>query len=144
MNSPSLTELAIEAHGGLDRWRRFKTVSARLLNGGALWSLKHQGGVLDDVRVTRYLWASHWPFTAPNLRTSFKPDRVAIEITEGQTVEELLQPRESFKGHAVDTPWTRLQLAYFVGYAILTSLTFGGVGSAGMGHYYTKDRALTC
>ena len=125
MNSPSLAELAIEAHGGLDRWRRFKTVSARLLNGGALWPLKHQGGVLDDVRVRVDLceeWASHWPFTAPNLRTSFKPDRVAIETTEGQTVEELLQPRESFKGHAVDTPWTRLQLAYFVGYAMWTYL----------------------
>ena len=67
-------------------------------------------------------WASHRPFTAPNLRTSFKPDRVAIETTEGQTVEELLQPRESFKGHAVDTPWTRLQLAYFVGYAMWTYL----------------------
>ena len=53
MNSPSLAELAIEAHGGLDRWRRFKTVSARLLNGGALWPLKHQGGVLDDVRRPR-------------------------------------------------------------------------------------------
>jgi hypothetical protein len=51
MNSPSLAELAIEAHGGLDRWRRFKTVSARLLNGGALWPLKHHGGVLDDVGV---------------------------------------------------------------------------------------------
>ena len=34
----------------------------------------------------------------------------------------LLQPRESFKGHAVDTPWTRLQLAYFVGYAMWTYL----------------------
>jgi hypothetical protein len=61
-----------------------------------------------------------------------------LKTTEGQTVEELLQPRESFKGHAVDTPWTRLQLAYFVGYAMWTYLTFGGVGSAGMEHYYAK------
>jgi hypothetical protein len=46
--------------------------------------------------------------------------------------------RNAFKGHAVDTPWTRLQLAYFVGYAMWTYLTFGGVGSAGMEHYYAK------
>jgi hypothetical protein len=44
MHSLSLAKLAIEAHGGLDRWRRFKTVSARLHNGGALWPLKHQQG----------------------------------------------------------------------------------------------------
>jgi hypothetical protein len=125
MNSLSLDKLAIDAHGGLDRWRRFKTVSARLLNGGALWPLKHQQGVLDDLRVRvdlRNEWASHWPFTAPNLRTSFQPHRVAIETTEGQPVEELLQPRDSFKGHSVDTPWTRLQLAYFVGCAMWTYL----------------------
>ena len=96
MHSLSLAKLAIEAHGGLDRWRRFKTVSARLLNGGALWPLKHQQGVLHEVRVDlRSQWASHWPFTAPNLRTSFQPHRVAIETTEGQTLEELLQPRDS-------------------------------------------------
>jgi hypothetical protein len=37
-------------------------------------------------------------------------------------VEELLQPRDSFKGHSVDTPWSRLQLAYFAGYAMWTYL----------------------
>jgi hypothetical protein len=39
-----------------------------------------------------------------------------------KTVEELLQPRDSFKGHSVDTPWSRLQLAYFAGYAMWTYL----------------------
>jgi hypothetical protein len=28
-------------------------------------------------------------------------------------VEELLRPRDSFKGHSLDTAWNRLQLAYF-------------------------------
>jgi hypothetical protein len=125
MKTLSLGKLAIAAHGGLDRWRKFKTVSAKLTNGGALWPLKHQQGVIDDVHVRvdlRKEWASHWPFGAPNLRTSFQPDRVAIETTEGQSVEELQMPRDSFKGHVVDTPWTRLQLAYFAGYAMWTYL----------------------
>jgi hypothetical protein len=94
-------------------------VTARLLNGGILWEHKQQGGILDDVRVRvdlRREWASHWPFGAPDLRTSFHPHREAIETTDGQPVEELLQPRDSFKGHSFDTPWTRLQFAYFVGY----------------------------
>ena len=45
----SLLQLTIDAHGGLERWRRFEHVSARLRNGGVLWALKQQQGVLDDV-----------------------------------------------------------------------------------------------
>src|SRR5437868_6584009 len=35
-------------------------------------------------------------------------------------IEELLQPRSSFKGHDFETPWTDLQLAYFVRCAMWT------------------------
>jgi hypothetical protein len=48
---------------------------------------------------------------------------VAIETTDGRVVEERLQPRDSFGGHRVDTPWDPLQLAYFAGYAMWTYLT---------------------
>ena len=109
-----LATLAIGAHGGLDRWRRLKTVSARLLQGGVLWRLKSQDGVLDDVHLTvdlRKEWASHRPFGQPNRRSSFQPDRVAIETSDGNVVEERANPRESFKGHKFDTPWDSLQLA---------------------------------
>lgn len=125
MKPGSLAQLAIDAAGGLDRWRRFGNVSARQLTGGVLWPLKHQQGVIDDTHVRvnlRKEWASHQPFGAPNLRTTFQPHRVAIETTEGQTVGELLRPRDSFKGHSLDTPWSRLQLAYFAGYAMWTYL----------------------
>ena len=47
-----LLKTAIEAHGGLARWNKLETVSARLTQGGALWTLKGQPGVLDDVFVT--------------------------------------------------------------------------------------------
>lgn len=121
-----LVQLTIAAHGGFERWRRFQHVSAHLRNGGVLWPLKHQPGVLDDVNVRVALhreWASHSPFLQPNLRTSFEPHRVAIETTDGRVVEERLQPRDSFMGHGVDTPWDQLQLAYFAGYAMWTYLT---------------------
>ena len=35
-----LLETVIEAHGGLERWGQLHTVSARLVQGGALWALK--------------------------------------------------------------------------------------------------------
>lgn len=125
MKLSSLAQLTIDAAGGLDRWRQYETVSARLLTGGVLWPLKRQQGVLDDVRVRvglRKEWASHRPFGALGLRMSFEPYRVAIETAEGRHVEELPRPRDSFEGHSLETPWSRLQLAYFAGYAMWTYL----------------------
>jgi hypothetical protein len=120
-----LATLAMDAHGGLDRWRQLKRVSAHLSQGGLLWDLKGQHRVLDDVNVEvdlRKEWASHRPFAQPNRHSSFEPDRVAIETSDGHVVEERRNPRESFKGHTLDTPWDTLQLAYFAGYAMWTYL----------------------
>ena len=114
---------AIGAHGGLDRWRQLKTVSARLLQGGVLWTLKGDPATLRDVHVTldlRKEWASHRPFGQPDRHTSFQPGRVAIETNDGDVVEERFNPRESFRGHVFETPWDRLQLAYFAGSAMWT------------------------
>jgi hypothetical protein len=115
----------MEAHGGLDRWRQFKSLSAHLSQGGALWTLKGQEGTLKDVHVTvgtRSEWAEHSPFRQVNQHTSFTPDRIAIESSEGDTLRERVNPRESFKGHTLETPWDDLQLAYFAGYAMWTYL----------------------
>jgi len=122
----NLLETVIEAHGGLERWSQLETVSARLVQGGALWALKGQPGVLDDVFVTASLHeerVSHHPFGAPDRRSAFTPERVAIETDKGDLVEALDQPRASFAGHTLETQWTTLQLAYFVGTAMWTYLT---------------------
>jgi hypothetical protein len=37
-----LLKTVIEAHGGLERWNQLDSVSARLIQGGALWALKGQ------------------------------------------------------------------------------------------------------
>jgi hypothetical protein len=89
-------------------------------------SIKGQEGVLADVFARANLHQereSHHPFGAPDRRSSFTPQRVAIETTAGDVVEELDQPRASFAGHTLETPWTTLQLAYFVGTAMWTYLT---------------------
>ena len=63
----ALLDELITAHGGLPRWNELDRVSARLVQGGALWAIKGQGGVLDEV----YAWVSlhearesHHPFGA--------------------------------------------------------------------------------
>lgn len=121
-----LLHTVIEAHGGLERWNELDAISARLVQGGALWGLKGQQGVLDDVFVRAGLHEqreSHHPFGAPGLRSAFGRERVAVETTSGDVVEALDEPRASFAGHALETPWTSLQLAYFAGTAMWTYLT---------------------
>jgi hypothetical protein len=58
---------------------------------------------------------SHIP--GPAWHTAYSPDRIAIETGNGDVVEELYNPRASYAGHAWETPWSNLQLAYFTGYA---------------------------
>src|SRR3989442_12473412 len=121
-----LLETVLDAHGGLPRWTQLETVSAHLVQGGALWALKGQPGVLDDVFVRARLHeerVSHHPFGAADRRSAFNPERVAIETGDGLLVEGLERPRTSFAGHTLETPWTKLQLAYFVGTAMWTYLT---------------------
>jgi hypothetical protein len=121
----SLAKLAIDAHGGLGRWEQFQTVSADLVQGGALWQLKGQAGTLDKTNVTvglRSEWAAHSPFGKARRRSKFEPGRVALEAADGTVLEELREPRKSFAGHTLETPWSELQLAYFAGCAMWTYL----------------------
>lgn len=116
----------VDAHGGLDRWNQLGSVSARLGHGGVLWPFKGQAGVLDDVYVTASLHeerVSHHPFGAADRHSAFTPERVAIETDAGDVVEAMDQPRASFADHALETQWSTLQLAYFVGTAMWTYLT---------------------
>lgn len=116
----------LEAHGGLSRWNEFSRVEARIATGGRLWALK--GQPQDDTPrlmsvALRTQWASVQPFGAPDQKTDFTPDRVAVEKLDGRVVADLRSPRDSFAGHALETPWTPLQRAYFNGYALWNYLT---------------------
>src|SRR5690242_8209772 len=93
-----LAQFAIEAHGGLERWNRFGTVSAHLIQGGVFWGIKGKAGILGDVTVKIDLHderVSHWPFGSPDRRSRFEPQRVALENANGEVIEELPQPRSS-------------------------------------------------
>ncbi|MGK5441099.1 hypothetical protein ACSNN7_04595 [Micromonospora sp. URMC 105] len=121
-----LLEQVIAAHGGMQRWNELTSVSARVRGGGALWGLKGQEGVLDDVVTQAELHrqvARTTPFGRPDLRSVVTSDRVVIETGTGEVVEERDRPRDSFAGHEIATPWDRLHLAYFNGYAMWNYLT---------------------
>jgi len=122
----ALLYAVLAAHGGLDRWRQFSSMEATIVTGGKLWEIKGQPQDPAPRRMTVALhreWASVQPFGAPDQKTDFTPQRVAIEKLDGRVVAERLSPRESFAGHELTTPWDPLQRAYFNGYALWTYLT---------------------
>lgn len=117
---------ALEAHGGIARWNAFSTVRAQIVTGGGLWALKglnqDPAPRMETVSL-RDEFASVSHFGQPNWRTNFRPDRVAIETLDGEVVRERKNPRASFYGHTMNTPWDALHRAYFNGYALWTYLT---------------------
>jgi len=121
-----LAKAALEAHGGVERFKQFDTVSVDIVSGGGLWPLK---GLIQDATPRKMIaslteeYASVAPFGQPNWRTSFRAGRVAIETTDGEVVKEALNPRGAFDGHVMNTPWNPLHRAYFNGYAMWTYLT---------------------
>jgi len=107
-------------------WRGYEKVEATIVSGGGLFALK---GVLQDSnprRMTAWLHeerSSVLPYGAPDQRTMFTPDRIAIEKLDGTLVAERRAPRDSFAGHQMHTAWDPLHRAYFNGEAMWTYLT---------------------
>jgi len=122
----TLFDAVLEAHGGLERWQAFSRVQASIVSGGELWGIK---GLVQDLApremtvALHHEWASVTPFGAPDRRTDFTPDRIAVEKLDGEVVAERKDPRASFAGHELTTPWDALHRAYFNGYAMWLYLT---------------------
>lgn len=152
MTSPThLLDRVLEAHGGRARWAEVSTISAERSFGGAFWGLKQVAGVAERGRFTvdlRHQETSLESFGAPDVRTRFTADRVEmVRATEegDEVIEAVDDPRTTFEGHVLETPWTRMQLAYFTGYAMWTyntepwSFTFPGVQVEEIGPWTEPD-----
>ena len=119
-----LAELTIKTHGGLKSWGQFESVSAHLDQGGALWALKGQAGLLITP-TSRPVSEASGHHTRPSAHQGQHPylnPTGTRGSPAGEVLEELREPRASFAGHTLETPWSTLQLAYFVGCAIWTYL----------------------
>jgi len=117
----SLLEITIKAHGGLDPWKKYNTVSAHLNVDGLTWVRKQQPGVVKDVLVNIHTKSQDVLFkqnTGDKLTARFEKNRVSVSDQFGKPLEMLDNPRPSFEGHTRESSWSLPQAFYFASYAI--------------------------
>ena len=121
-----LLELALSAHGGLERWKEVKSLDVRISLIGGLYRLKGfpEGVPNVTMRVNTQLpEVTISPYAEPRQRGYFTPDRVWIEDREGKVMEERHQPRDPFKAKPRELRWDQLDRLYFTSYALWNYLT---------------------
>ena len=121
-----LLALAIDAHGGLDRWNSFSTLSAHLEIGGEIWRIKQQPDLLHDKRFDLRTQEQHLtitPFGGEGCASILSRGSLSIRTDRGEVVETRADPEASFVGQARETPWDPMHVAYFASEALWTYLT---------------------
>jgi hypothetical protein len=119
-----LLKLAVNAHGGLERWSKVTAVKAAASITGAIWFVKSKGDALKNVIMTAQTQTERLTtdFPGQDKRSIFEPDRIVIEKTDGTPIEVRDDPEKSFEGQQRETPWDDIHVAYFCGEALWTYL----------------------
>src|ERR1700691_1354158 len=102
-----LLNLALKAHGGLDRWNKVKAIQVEASITGAIWFVKGKGDFLKNVVLTAETGAERLTvdFPGQNKRAAFAPDRIVIETLEGTLIQARDNPEKLFEGQQRETPW---------------------------------------
>jgi hypothetical protein len=115
-----LLKLAMDAHGGIDRWKRVRTLHVRASLTGYLYALKDQpAGMVDKLfRIdTRAPAVTVSPLPVPGHLGHFRPERVWATDGKGAVIDDMSNPRAAFDGQ-LKSRWNDLQLLYFNSYAL--------------------------
>jgi hypothetical protein len=119
-----LLNLAVKAHGGLERWNKVKSVKVAASITGAIWFVKSRGDALKDVIMTIATTRERlvMDFPGQNKRSIFEPARIVMEKQDGTLIDARDDPEKSFEGQQRSTPWDDMDVAYFSGEALWTYL----------------------
>jgi hypothetical protein len=120
----------LEAHGGLEAWVGVTRLTAQVSAGGVFWKLRGWPNIYADATVELDARREHItfrPFTAPDRISvlDVDPERLTIQTTDGQIVEERDNPRVSYPVNfdPERTRWDAIQVAYFMSAATWNYLT---------------------
>jgi hypothetical protein len=115
---------ALDAHGGLERWRAAREVRAHLRSGGFLMRTRVPGTRFADYQATVSIPERRTtidPFPEPGVRGVFERGSARLERSDGEVVESRSDPRPEFFGRAGlrrNFRWDALDSVYFAGYAL--------------------------
>src|SRR5277367_5242922 len=119
-----LLNLAVDAHGGLDRWNKVKAIRVAASITGGIWYVKGKPDFLKNVVLTVETGKERLTvdFPGQDKRAIFEPSRIVIETANGKLIDDRDDPEKSFEGQQRETPWDDIDVAYFVGEALWTYL----------------------
>src|SRR5215831_12661715 len=121
-----LLQQALDAHGGLERWRAARQVRVRLRSGGRMFDVRLQGRTISgatragaEVRFStdapRVVFDG---FPRPGHRGYFEPGSVRLQSGAGGRSRHRADARQAFSTVRHKLSWDTLDALYFVGYAL--------------------------
>ena len=129
MSGSILLDEVLAAHGGIERWRAARAITARVKTGGLLPRTRMPGNRFADFRATVDVLeprARLDPFPGEGRIGVFDHGDVRIETADGEVLEARAQARSVFSGLGGlrrNLRWDALDSIYFAGYAIWNYLT---------------------
>jgi hypothetical protein len=120
----ALLDEALEAHGGMERWRGASTIRAHVRSGGLLIRTRVPGTRFADYELTVDVAEPRAvldPFPREGQRGVFDNGEARIESQVGETIDSRADPRPAFFGRLGlrrNLRWDALDSAYFAGYAM--------------------------
>lgn len=120
-----LLKLAIDAHGGLERWNQLKSIKVQASITGGIWYVKGRPDVLKDVVMEADIKKEKLVMSFPgqDKKSVFEAGLITIETANGTSVQRYENPISTFEGQVRETPWEDVHVAYFSGEALWTYLT---------------------
>jgi hypothetical protein len=125
----TLLDEVLDAHGGVERWRAARTITARVRSGGLLLRTRMPGNRFADYLLTVDVGEQRAvmdPFPTDGQRAVFDRGEARIETAAGEEVVSRADPRSAFSGVSGlrrNLRWDALDGAYFAGYAMWNYLT---------------------
>ncbi len=124
-----LLDEVLEAHGGLERWRAVRTITAQVHSGGFLIRTRVPGNRFADYKLTVQVTEPRVvidPFPRDGQRGVFDCGEARIENGAGEVLASRMDPRSAFSGRSGlrrNLRWDALDSTYFAGYAMWNYLT---------------------
>lgn len=116
----------MDAHGGQEQFRRFRTARGNFRIEGDIWSSR--GGPpalvsgIFEIGLRDQTVRLHCAVPR-RIESSFTPKVIAIHSPEGGFVETQYNPRSSFPLRETERPWDDFQLAYICSYSLWNVIT---------------------